>query len=224
MIDVNLLPDSKLKRLKEKRTKQITISLSTLVILGSIGAPVVLFISDFALRQAIESKQGNIDKLVKKFENKEDVQRMLTVQSQLKGLPAAEKNRYFASNLLTLIEHTTPPNVSLSSVTVINDEGAFEIEAQASTVAEANNFIESLDAITIIDPDDKERTISPFDGPVVETFSDDNNEPVTFSVEGEMNVDLGSVEDIAELITQPFKLELDSERDRRIKISPSEDE
>ncbi len=225
MIDLNLLPDSKLARLKEKRVKQLTISISTVVILASVGLPVFLFVSDLLLQRVIASKQEKIDTLRREFENKEEVQKILTVQSQLRSIPGVEDQRYFASNLLEVIEHVTPNGVAITSLTAINEDGTFEIQILAPTVGEANRIVDSLDAIEIVDPDDEKNTISPFDELRVESFSDDSDDPVTFTVEGTLNQELGSIEKINKFLLNPYKVELGKQKNKEIEnVKPSSGE
>ncbi len=215
MIDVNLLPDSKLKRLESRRTSQLIVSISTLVIIASIGLPVALFVSDLLLQQLIATKQQSIDSLRNKFEKKQDVQQILTVQSQLSSLSEVEENRFFSSNLLQIVEFTLPENVSISSLIVNNEDKTFEIQANATTAAEANRFIDTLDAIAVLGADgDSETAVSPFSDPLVESFSDDSDEPVTFSIAGTFNPEIGEIKNIKDFILQPYKLELIDQKNK----------
>ena len=215
MINVNLLPDSKLKRLEVRRNNQLIVSISTILIIASIGLPVALFVSDFLLQQLISTKQQNIDSLRNKFEKKQDVQQILTVQSQLSSLSEVEANRFFSSNLLQVIEQTLPQDVSISSLIVNNEDKTFEIQANATTVAEANKFIDTLDAVAVIGDDgDSENSISPFSDPLVESFSDDTDEPVSFSIAGTFNPEIGEIKNIKDFILKPYKLELKDQKNK----------
>mgnify|MGYP003377783571 CR=1 FL=1 len=174
MINVNLIPDSKLAGIKAKRAKQAVQSLSMIVIIASVALPVVLFIFDFALTKAIDSKQNKIDDLVTKFETEEDVQRILTVQNQLNALPEAEANSFKMTNLLSVIEHSTPKNVGLLGISTLNVDGTFAFQANAESIQAANEFIDTLDSIEIVavnESGDSSESISPFESPITNSLS-----------------------------------------------------
>lgn len=220
MIDVNLLPDSKLAKLKEKQSRQIALSISTLVIIISLGLPIGLFVIDFALQRVIASKQENIDSLRKDFENKENVQEILTAQSHLQKASEVEANRYYTSNLLSLLEYSTPSGVEVISIVALSADGTFEIQAQANSITEANNFIDTLENIKIKDPNspDGKTLISPFKAPLVENFSDDIDDPVAFGIQGVLDPAFGEVSEIKEFVLDPYKLEQNSQRDKVIPV------
>jgi|GEM_PF-6711314 len=219
MIDVNLLPDSKLAKLKEKQSRQIALSISTLVIIISLGLPTGLFLIDFALQRVIASKQENINNLRRDFESKDNVQEILTVQNQLQKVADVEANRYYVSNLLSLIEYATPRGANVVSVVALTGEGTFEIQAQANSIAEANNFIDTLESIKIKDPNSPDGAlISPFKAPLVENFSDDIDDPVTFNVQGVLDPAFGNVAKIDKFILEPYKLEQHNQKNESISV------
>lgn len=220
MINVNLLPDSKLQGLKDKRSKQLVKSISMLLIIASVAVPIVFLIFDFIMMQAIGSKQDKIDDLVTKFETEQDVQRMLTVQSQLTALPEVELNSFKMSNLLAVIEQSTPKDVRLVGVSALNDKGTFEFQVSAGSMQSANEFIDTLNSIKIVSakeggddseslaPGSSSESVSPFSGPVTTSLSSGASEPITFSVRGKLNTHFGKIDKIDKFILKPFKLEL----------------
>lgn len=219
MIDVNLLPDSKLAKLKEKQSRQIALSISTLVIMISLGLPAGLFLIDFALQRVIASKQENINSLLRDFESKDNVQEVLTVQNQLQKVSEVEANRYYASNLLSLFEYATPSGVNLVSVVTTSADGTFEVQAQANSIAEANNFIDTLESIKIEDPSSPDGAlISPFKAPLVQNFSDDIDDPVTFSIQGTLDPAFGNVAKISKFVLEPYKLEQSQQKNESISV------
>ncbi|MBP7017943.1 hypothetical protein KBB17_00375 [Candidatus Saccharibacteria bacterium] len=222
MINVNLLPDSKLQKLKSKRSKDAVRAISVILIIASIALPVTLLIFDFVMTQAIKSKQNKIDDLVTKFETQEDVQRILTVQNQLNALPQVEANSFKMSNLLAVIEHATPKNVSLLGVNVLNDNGTFEFQVNADSMQSANEFINTLESIEIISVNESGEgsgPISPFEAPVTTSLAGGASEPISFSVKGKLNSEFGKIERIDKFTLKPFKLELSQSGERTIKMS-----
>ncbi|MBP6042130.1 hypothetical protein KA529_03865 [Candidatus Saccharibacteria bacterium] len=222
MINVNLIPDSKLAGIKAKRSKQAVQSLSMIVIIASVALPVVLFIFDFALTKAIDSKQNKIDDLVTKFETEEDVQRILTVQNQLNALPEAEANSFKMTNLLSVIEHSTPKNVGLLGISTLNVDGTFAFQANAESIQAANEFIDTLDSIEIVavnESGDSSESISPFESPITNSLSGGVDDPVVFSVEGKLNNQFGKIKRIDRFILKPQKLELNKSGEKTIKFS-----
>ena len=222
MINVNLIPDSKLAGIKAKRSKQAVQSLSMIVIIASVALPVVLFIFDFALTKAIDSKQNKIDDLVTKFETEEDVQRILTVQNQLNALPEAEANSFKMTNLLSVIDHSTPKNVGLLGISTLNVDGTFAFQANAESIQAANEFIDTLDSIEIVavnESGDSSESISPFESPITNSLSGGVDDPVVFSVEGKLNNQFGKIKRIDRFILKPQKLELNKSGEKTIKFS-----
>ena len=221
MINVNLLPDSKLKGIKEKRSKQAVQSLSVIIIIISVAIPVVLLVSDFVLSKAIGAKQNKIDDLVTKFETQEDVQRILTVQNQLNALPDAEANSFKMSNLLSVIEYATPKDVSLRGINVLNTDGTFEFQVSAKSIQDANEFIDTLSSIEIVSANEdggSSKSISPFEAPLTSSLSGGSGEPIAFSVQGKLNNEFGKIKRIDKFVLKPFKLELNQSGEKTINL------
>jgi hypothetical protein len=222
MINVNLIPDSKLQGIKAKRSKQAVQSLSVIVMIVSVALPIVFFIFDFALTKAIDSKQNKIDGLVAKFETEEDVQRILTVQNQLNSLPEAEENTFKMSNLLSVIEYSTPGEVALLGVTALNVDGSFEFQVNARSIQAANAFIDTLDSIKIVAVNEEgggSDPIKPFEAPLTSSLSAGSDDPVSFSIKGKLNNQFGKIKKIDKFILKSQKLELNKTGEQTIKLS-----
>lgn len=122
MIEINLIPDVKQELLRAQTQRNVVISGSIILAIGA-GVIVVLAALYVFGAQALMMSSANstIDTEYKKLTSVEDLDKLLTIQNQLKTVSTLNANKRAGSrvyNMLNVIVPTDPHNIKISSVSV----------------------------------------------------------------------------------------------------------
>ena len=135
MIKLNLLPDIKREYLKAKRVEARAIALSILVGLFAIGLLVLLGVYVYLGQQILISMQtDSIKKNVKTLEEQKDVEKYLTLQSQLANIDSLHHDKSNFSRLLDIVPKLNPkaPNdISLGEMVIDSELGTLSLSGTA---------------------------------------------------------------------------------------------
>ncbi len=145
MIQFNLLPDVKLEYVKTKRTKRT-------VILGAISVTsliVFVFVLLFMIvnvfqKQHIGNLTEDIKNKTKELKDVPDLDKVLTVQNQLKALPGLHEAKPATSRLTDYLVQLTPSNAKITDVEVDYEGGTMSINGTATTIEVINQFADIL--------------------------------------------------------------------------------
>lgn len=169
MIEVSLIPDVKQELIQARRMRATVVSISILAMIISGGIVALLSVYVFA-GQGVRNlvADGSIkDKYAEIEENKEDLQRMLTVQNQLEKISQTHSDKTVSSRLfdvLSVIIPAEPNDVSLTSTTMDTEDGTLTIEGQSSAGFIAYEAFKKTIAATELvyyeDGDNKPKTVS----------------------------------------------------------------
>lgn len=140
---VNLLPSTKQDKLKASRTRQLVITVGSVLLLAAIALPIVLFVSKSTQIVVLKRTQTQIDERMKQVEETPNIHTMLTVQADLASLPSLYSQRLLVSDLFSILPSVTPTDVKLSSQKISTD-GSIEFTGTASSYAAVNKFFEAL--------------------------------------------------------------------------------
>lgn len=141
---INLLPEARMLRLKNKAKKKtyatITglvggIMLATIIVFGMLQ---VFLISSYAVNE------NRIKTLTKEQLTTKDIeQSAATLQGNLASFYTLNANRTYASRVFTNLFNTIPGNITISSFQ-IDDEDKVTISGTADSFADVSKFAESL--------------------------------------------------------------------------------
>lgn len=145
MIQFNLLPDVKLEYAKTQRTKRT-------VILGAISVTalaVFIFVLLFLIvnvfqKQHLGNLNSNIETKTNELKNVPDLDKVLTVQNQLKVLPGLHESKPATSRLTDYLVQLTPSDAKITDVTVDFSAGTMAINGTATTIEVVNQFADIL--------------------------------------------------------------------------------
>ena len=170
MIQFNLLPDVKLAFIKAERTKRLVISISVLA--GSVA--LVVFVLLFVAVNVIQKKNitdlnGDIQTTTNKIKSTENLDKILTIQSQLAGLTPLHDQKAASSRLFTYIGQLTPASVTISNVTTDFSTNTMVINGGAPGLSTVNTFVDTLKFTTYTSDKSSEET-KPFTGVVLTSF------------------------------------------------------
>jgi len=174
MIQFNLLPDVKLQYIKARRSKR-------LVLLGSIiaaSASVAILIFSFVVVNVLQHKhlgavKADIDKYSKELKDEEDLDKILTIQDQLKSLNTYHEQKPAAQRISKFLSQVTPSTVSISKVDVDYTANSIALEGTAPALKDVNEYVDTLkfSTYTVEKDGEKEDKGQAFSGVVMTDFT-----------------------------------------------------
>lgn len=145
MIQFNLLPDVKLEFIKAERTKRLVTSVATLASVVSIAIfLLLLLIVDGVQKKNLSDLDKDIKSNTSQLSNTPNLNKILTVQSQLDSLPALHDQKPIASRLFQYLGQVTPSSVTISNVQTDFDAHTITITGQAANLDAVNTLVDTL--------------------------------------------------------------------------------
>ncbi len=134
MIEINLIPDVKREYLKTRMLRNTVISMSIVVGIIIVGIAVVLglFLAGQLVTQSIQDstiKSGSEELIAV-----EDINKMVTIQQQLKSIDGQHESKAIRSRLIDVMSAINPPepnNVQISTLKLNPEESTISIEGSA---------------------------------------------------------------------------------------------
>ncbi|MET0779610.1 MAG: hypothetical protein ABWY71_02125 [Candidatus Saccharimonadales bacterium] len=149
MIQFNLLPDIKIQYLRANRQKHIVMLASVVVIGVSVAALAVLLGVVYGVqKKTIGDLNKDIHASSTELQSTPDLTKILTVQNQLKALPALHDAKPVATRLFAYIGQATPPNVSNSRILTDFGGNTINLSGTSDSLNTINVFIDRLKATT----------------------------------------------------------------------------
>lgn len=164
MIQFNLLPDIKIEYLRAARWKRLVTAAA--VIIG--GASIALLL--FMCFTVYVFQKKNINDLTRDIKTQSenlagttDLNKILTVQSQLSVLDQLHGDKVAANRLFGYMQQVTPSAVTITQLDVDFEGSTMEIQGKANDLAAVNTYIDTLKFTTLqteADPDNKPNAFS----------------------------------------------------------------
>lgn len=119
MAQFNLLPDVKLEFIKTRRQKHMITTMSILAMAVCVGLLLLSFIvANVVQKQMLNKANNDIKSRTKTLRDVKDINKVLTVQSQLNTLPGLHDKKQITSRVFDYLAQVTPAQVSLNKLTV----------------------------------------------------------------------------------------------------------
>ena len=162
MIELNLLPDVKLKLVKAQRIQRIIIVVSILASAGAIALVVTLFSLNQIQKKHISDLNSNIAKNTTKLKNDSQLKKILTVQNQVNSLTALHAQKPAASRLFGYLNQVTPSDVGINSFTIDFNAHTATITGTAPALSSVNKYVDTLKFTDyqILNTQDKKKAFS----------------------------------------------------------------
>lgn len=145
MIQFNLLPDIKKEYIKAKKTKRLIMSISVMVIIGSLAIVSFLFVIVQVLQKNnIEDLSTDINAEISSIESIPGLEKILTVQNQLGNLQPLHEGKPLASKLFAYFGLLKPSDVKISNLEINYVDNTMKIEGEAGSLASVNQFADTL--------------------------------------------------------------------------------
>lgn len=144
MIQFNLLPDVKLQYIKARKNKRFVIVVSVLVSAVAIGIMVLLFLSTVLQKQHLSNVSNDIKQDSEKLTGTPDLDKVLTIQNQLKSLSSLHDKKPEVTRLFGYLPQITPNEVSISELSVDFDQHTIAFRGNADALSTINKFVDTL--------------------------------------------------------------------------------
>jgi hypothetical protein len=188
MIQFNLLPDVKQQYLKAQSLKRIVIVFSFLITVIAIVVFVFLLLYvDFVQKQHINSLSTSIQKDSNQLKSNVNLDKILTIQNQLKTIPSLEAQKPVVSRLFTYMTKLTPAAASISNLSVDFTNNTIKIEGSADTLITVNQYVDTLKFTTYSADNNQSTNQTKAFSNVVLTFgytqNNPNGKPVSYTID-----------------------------------------
>lgn len=145
MIQFNLLPDVKQEYIKAKRQKHSVIVISLLVAAASLFVFVMMFLTVYVFqRQHIKDLDSEIATSSATLKDTPDLDKVLTIQNQLKSLSQLHDAKPVTSRLFGYLSQVTPSAVTLGKINVDFTNATISVEGSADALSTVNKFVDTL--------------------------------------------------------------------------------
>ena len=145
MIQFNLLPDVKLEYIRARRNKRLTILIASAVAGASLAILIVLFlVVNVYQKDYLKELSDKIETDSNTLKQTEDINDILTVQSQLRSLPALHSGKPVASRLFGYIQDITPGEVSVAKMDINFETSTINISGAAPSLSSIYKFIDTM--------------------------------------------------------------------------------
>lgn len=149
-VEFNLLPDLKMNMVKAARTRNTIISLVLLTSAASLAIFILLlFTTAVVQRKQLSDTDGDIKVASNTLKNTPNLEKILTVQNQLKSLTGLHQGKKATSRVFTYLPQVTPNNVSINGLTIDLDTNVMQISGSAVSQHAVNTFIDTLKFTTL---------------------------------------------------------------------------
>lgn len=145
MMQLNLLPDVKLKYIQARRRKRLVIGLCAM----ASGVFLVILIAllvyvRFSQPRYMAALTKDIQATTDELKAKQDLDKILTIQNQLNSLPALHDKKVFSSRLFDYLTQLTPVQATISDVEADFEANTMNIKGNADALSTVNQFADTL--------------------------------------------------------------------------------
>ncbi len=145
MIQLNLLPDVKIEYIKAERLKRTVVSVSVIISLAALAVFILLVLTvDVWQKKTISDLSGDITTQSKKLEGTKDLNKILTIQSQLGSLDSLHSEKPIVTRLPDYITQLTPALATISDIETDYTTNTITITGAAPSLDVVNTFVDGL--------------------------------------------------------------------------------
>ena len=147
MVQFNLLPDVKLEYVKTQRTKHLLTLASFVVSVAGIAVLVVSLVTvDVVQKKSLSDENHDIARYSAQLKDTSDLNKILTVQNQLKTLSTLHDQKPVTSRLFTYISQVTPAQASLDQLSIDFTADTLTIGGKAPSLDVVSTYTDTLKA------------------------------------------------------------------------------
>jgi Tfp pilus assembly protein PilN len=144
-VQFNLLPDIKIEYLKAKRQQHMVVLVSILATVVAVSVFVLLLSVVYGLQKKnLNDLSSDIKSASSELQDTKDLTKILTVQNQLKALPALHDQKVFSSRLYDYLSQVTPTNASIAKLNADFTLNTLTISGSATDLTTINTYTDAL--------------------------------------------------------------------------------
>ena len=187
MIQFNMLPDVKQQYLKAAQNKKTAITAGILITAASVFIFTMLFLSVHVFQKNNLSDINNdIKSTTATLKETANLNKILTIQNQLKSLPALQSQKPVVTRLFPYLSAVTPASINIGDLEVSYLDNTMKITGTADSLQSVNKFVDTLKFTTYsVVPADgttpEPSTTKPFSAVVLSDFTRTDKE-VTYTI------------------------------------------
>jgi len=145
MIQLNLLPDVKIEFLRTTRNKRLVIGVSIVVIVVSVAVLLLMVSIAYGFQKKnLSDLNKDISTYNAQLKNTPNLDRILTIQSQLNSLTALHETKADGTRLFPFLTQLTPAAASISQLDLDVPTTTMTIQGTATSLDVANTYIDTL--------------------------------------------------------------------------------
>ena len=183
MIQFNLLPDVKLEYIKARRSKYLVVLISSVVSGLMVALVVLLFLGVNVVQKGhLNNLSKDIKSKSDKLKNEQDIDKILTVQSQLNSLNGLHDTKPAAERLGTYLGQITPNDVTISELTVDFTANTMTFDGTAQGLKNVNQFIDTMKFTTFEANDETKNAFSTVVLAAFDRTDEQSDAPATYQV------------------------------------------
>lgn len=148
MIELNLLPDIKMEFIKAQRSQRMVTGIAALVSIVAIALLIILLGFNQLQKKHITDLTKDIASKSAQLEGKPNINRILTVQSQLESLTSLHDQKPAAARLLDYLNQVTPTTVTIASLSADFTQQTATLSGTAGALSNINQYVDTLKATT----------------------------------------------------------------------------
>lgn len=149
MVQINLLPDTRKEKLKDKNNRQLATSVATVSIVGSVAGLILLLVITQAQRFQISMLTSSINNTQNKIQS--DIPNatvIATAQQHMDTLNTLYEGQVRVSKFLDLLEKVTTKDVGITSIS-LDPNNKLVISGSAVNYYAASKFAKALEESNI---------------------------------------------------------------------------
>lgn len=174
MIQFNLLPDVKLEYIRARRSKHMMVLASFIASASAIAVLVLLFVVvEVIQKNHLKDLDRDVAQMSKELKDTPSLNRILTVQNQLRNLPALHNSKPVATRLFGYIGQVTPAKVTIAKVETNFTDNTINLTGAADSINTINTFVDTL-KFTTYKTKDAETQTRAFSSVVLSSFGRDD--------------------------------------------------
>ena len=171
MIQFNLLPDIKQQYLKAQKQKHLVTFISASATVVAIAIFVILLlVVEVWQKKSISDLNKDISNYSGQLSGTESINKILTVQNQLKSLTGLHDRKAVASRLSTFIPQITPSQATISKLDADFSQNVISISGSADGLTTVNTYVDTL-KFTTYTPNGSTQSAPAFKDVVLSSFS-----------------------------------------------------
>jgi Tfp pilus assembly protein PilN len=144
MIQLNLLPDVKLKYLKAQRIRRLAVVVSIIISAAAVALLVLLLAVEAYQKHTLNDLNHDVATRTSQFQNEPHINDVLTVQNQLQSINSLHASEPATTKIFDYLNELVPTSVTVSSLSIDFAAGTISLAGNANSINNIDQFVDTL--------------------------------------------------------------------------------